>query len=263
MKLPYSNGLVVYLSKGWWADGDRGDDDDDWSDDEWSDERQADWDTVLRLAVTAVALAPTTEPTASPKPTATMVPTTLSPTPLPTSLPLLQIKMLKDTSFVDSGESDNLVQSIIDVGHSDHSLDQMTSYTSGTLSAELDGFDRFVVPELENGDFYSALSAADVCALWNWVGEGRVLVVSGDARGRALALLNEVFGWSLSMGSTSSHSSVQLSITSGAKASITSAANGSAFASGPSALYGPNANYAMAASSIPSNGSSIYTYVTS
>ena len=49
----------------------------------------------------------------------------------------------------------------------------MTSFTPGNLSTELDGFDRFVVPELENGDFSSALSAADVCALWNWVGEVR------------------------------------------------------------------------------------------
>ena len=112
-----TDGLVIYLAVD--CDMYDGDDDDGGGgddDDGWSDSRIDDWNTVLSLALTADALAPTPEPTASPKPTATMVPTTLSPTPLPTSLPLLRIKILKDTSFVDSSESDNLVESIERVG---------------------------------------------------------------------------------------------------------------------------------------------------
>ena len=176
----------------------------------------------------------------------------VTPAPHPTVEPTadsLLIKMLKDTSYVDTGESTNLAQSITNVGL-DSGLNQgMTSFTSGTLSTELNGFDCFVVPELERGNFYSALSSTDITAVASWVSEGRVMVVSADYNGRAVSLLNGVFGWSLSLGSTSS----------GLTASITSAASGTAFEAGPSTLYGPNGNYALTSSSIPSNGSSIYT----
>jgi len=249
--LPYGEGLVVYLSYDWYAG------------------TYDDWDTVLLLALVAEITAPTPLPTASPIPTLTMVPTTNSPTSIPTSMPsfdptfapstspvptpppLVLIKMLKDTSYVDTRESTYLAQSIANVGlGNNQGLDQsMTSFTSGTLSTELDGFDCFVVPELERSDFYSALSSTDVTALASWVSEGRVMVVSADSSGRAVSLLNGVFGWSLSLGSTSN----------GLTASITSAASGTAFEAGPSTLYGPNGNYALTSSSIPSDGSSIYT----
>ena len=190
-------------------------------------------------------------PTAAP--TVTYMPA-VTPAPHPTVSPTgaadsLLIKMLKDTSYVDTGESTNLAQSITNVGL-DSGLNQgMTSFTSGTLSTELNGFDCFVVPELERGNFYSALSSTDITALASWVSEGRVMVVSADSYGRAVSLLNGVFGWSLSLGSTSN----------GYTASITSAASGTAFEAGPSTLYGRNGNYALTSSSIPSDGSSIYT----
>ena len=87
------------------------------------------------------------------------------------------------------------------------------------------------------------------------VGEGRVLVVSADSSGRGASLLNGVFGWSLSMGSTSNGYTASKD---------TAAADGTAFESaGPATLYGPNGNYALTTSSVDDtgSGSSIYTYV--
>ena len=92
----------------------------------------------------------------------------------PTTEVEVSIKILMDSSYVDSGESTNLVQSITNVGLARNGgLDQsMDSFSSGSLATELSGFDCFVVPELESGDFYSALSASDITDLASWVGEG-------------------------------------------------------------------------------------------
>ena len=132
----------------------------------------------------------------------------VTPAPHPTVEPTadsLLIKMLKDTSYVDTGESTNLAQSITNVGLGSGLNQGMTSFTSGTMSTELDEFDCFVVPELERSDFYSALSSTDITAVASWVSEGRVMVVSADYNGRAVSLLNGVFGWSLSLGSIMFH----------------------------------------------------------
>lgn len=94
------------------------------------------------------------------------------------------------------------------------------------------------------------MSSSDITALGNWVLEGNVLIVSADSNARAVTLLNGVFGWSLSYGTSSQSTST-----------LTSEAADTVFASGPSTLTGPNGNYALTASSIPSDGASIYTYV--
>lgn len=156
--------------------------------------------------------------------------------------------MLCDLSFVDIGERDNLASSVSIIGLNDGLDQSLLSFTSGALSSELDGFDCFLVPELEMGDLYSAMSSDDKSALATWVSGGKLMVVSGDLSSYIITLLNGVFGWSLALGSTSS----------GYTASITSA-EGTGFEDGPSTLLGENGNYAVMTSSLPSGATSVYT----
>ena len=126
---------------------------------------------------------------------------------------------------------------------------QLTSFTSGSLSTYLDGYDCFVIPELEAGDLYAALSSDDVASLESWVDAGGILVVSGDGSNRGISLLNGVFGWSLSYATSDSASCYTLD---------TSEAAGTAFETGPTTLCGKSGTYLLYTSSLPTDGGAIY-----
>ena len=59
---------------------------------------------------------------------------------------------MSDSSYVDySGERANMATSISNVGYS---LDQtLTSWSEGDMATELSGFDAFVLPEMEKGQW--------------------------------------------------------------------------------------------------------------
>ena len=67
---------------------------------------------------------------------------------------LCKTKLMSDGSYVDySGERANMATSISNVGYS-LGLDQtLTSWSQGDMATELSGFDVFVLPDMENGQW--------------------------------------------------------------------------------------------------------------
>ena len=163
--------------------------------------------------------------------------------------------IISDSSFIDmsgAGEHTHIMNDAVSI--IGDTLDQVTSIDSTatpllqSLSVGTHSF--LLVPELEKGNLYQSLSASDTSAIRNYVEMGGKLIVSNDASGRGLELLNGLFGWSILIGSRSS-SSTPLN---------TAAAAGTSFALGPATLSYASGLYVASLSTLPSNTDVMYSY---
>jgi hypothetical protein len=159
------------------------------------------------------------------------------------------VVVFDDGTFVDSGgslgsESDNLQAVLTSLGHT---VTTFTGTSDAAWSAALSGQDVLAVPELENGDLAAALPPATIAVIQGFVsGGGKMVVFSTNGGPRVNDLLNTVFGFSTAEGGG------------GLPSTITAAAFGTRFASGPGALPDNNATVFVQTASLPGGSTSIY-----
>ena len=221
------------------------------------------WEDILHLAISAPisrTAAPTLVPSLSMSPTLSQEPSRHPVTSAPSFSPTegLLIRMLRDTSFVDTGEFTNSHADVISAPGF-HTIVFIDSFTSGYFaSGVLDSTDLLILPEQERGAFYPSLSLSDKEALRSFTeGRGRVILM-GDNSGRAETFINGIYGTSVSSSSCSSGSA---HLTEGGQEDMI-------FADGPMTVSYANAVYCLSSSSLPTDAVVIYaqsssSYVTS
>ena len=150
-----------------------------------------------------------------------------------------------DTGLSSSGEVYNTKNVLVNKGYT---VTQFTAIDVAGLTAALAGKNILLVPELEVGDFYTALSLDARNVIRNFVNNGGGLYVAADASGRANTLLNGLFSYSLA-GSSYQTASVTLNA---------AAVAGTPFAVAPGSLTGPNGNYPVTATSVPAGATVLY-----
>ena len=148
-----------------------------------------------------------------------------------------------DTSGGTGAESDNVQATLASLGFT---VNTFTGTTGTDWSTGLAGANVVLVPELENGNLASALDAAAITALQNYVSNGGGLLVHGSGGFSAL-LLNTVFGYSLS-GSAAANTPF----------GQTGATTGTEFADDALSLPDNSLSYAYDTASLPAGASSMY-----
>jgi subtilisin-like proprotein convertase family protein/formylglycine-generating enzyme required for sulfatase activity len=172
----------------------------------------------------------------------------------PSSAAGLTVAVFDDPAYVDTAggpanenESDNVQATLASLGYSVTTF----SGTSGAAwTTALAGADVVLIPELENSALASALDAAAIAALEDFVEGGGGLVVHGadTSPGRASALLNTVFGYSLTEQGASS----------GTNFNRTAAVVGTEFADDQPVLPWNNGTTMLSMSTLPSGALSLY-----
>jgi hypothetical protein len=150
-----------------------------------------------------------------------------------------------DTSASPAGEATNLVASLAALGYT------VTTFT-GTSEAEwraaMAGQQVLVIPELEGDPLSPALDLRTRIFIASFVARGGTLIVLAPRSGDPLAVLNETFDF----GMTAAQSTTP-------PISLTAAAVGTLFESGPATLpMNLNSTDAVLASSLPDTALAIY-----
>jgi hypothetical protein len=158
------------------------------------------------------------------------------------------VAVFDNSSFVDtsgglSSESDTVQASLIQLGYT---VVTFTGITAADWTAAGQSADLILIPELENGDLNIALTSTARTAISTYVRNGGGFVVMSAQSTRSTALLNAVFGFSLSL---SSGVSTTLD---------TAAAAGTPFAGGPSSLISQNATSSVTRVSLPAGARAFY-----
>ncbi|MCP5304454.1 MAG: hypothetical protein H6953_03320 [Chromatiaceae bacterium] len=137
------------------------------------------------------------------------------------------VAVFDDASFV-AEESDN-IQAVLSTTLG-HTVSTFTGTADGVFGTALSGADALVIPEQENGDLSSALSATAIAEITGFMASGGQVVVvgsyytTGDGFGAAMvnALLGTAFG--------------ETDFSTASSSSITAAAAATPFAGGPASL---------------------------
>lgn len=152
-----------------------------------------------------------------------------------------------DTSTGGIGEAYNLKQTLAGQGNS---VSTFTGLADSDWASTFAANQVVVVPEQELGNLSTALTTAAKTTIANAVASGKGLIVMGDFNGKDVALLNGVFGTSLTGGGI---------YASGQSISRTATAAGTAFATAPATLSANNGTYPISTASLPSGYQSLYT----
>jgi hypothetical protein len=156
-------------------------------------------------------------------------------------------------AFFDNGlytdplqESALLAASLTALGHSYSTFSGITAADWTTATA---GRPLLVIPELDRGDLYSALSVEARAAIAAYVsaGGGLIMFDRTTSAPRTINMLNGIFGFSLTPGTVDGDQTLNAS-----------AAAGTAFAGGPATLPDANATEGMSTASLPVGAKSIY-----
>jgi hypothetical protein len=160
----------------------------------------------------------------------------------------VQVAFFSNGSFNDtSWEAPNLNAAITSLGHSTTSF---SGTTQANFANALAGADVLVIPELEIGNLNAALSAGAKTEITNFVNGGGGIVVVGDGAGRSIALLNSLFGYSLTHNTFVAGGSTVLNAI---------AATATSFAGGPATLPNSDGTELLNTVSLPGSALAIYT----
>jgi len=106
-------------------------------------------------------------------------------------------KYVDTSSDGEAAEADNIRETLKRQGHS---TDRLTKIGSFDFNKALDDADVLVIPELEKKGLADDLSSAAKQVIVDFVESGGGLIINGTSGARATDLLNELFGWSLTVG---------------------------------------------------------------
>ncbi|EPX82357.1 hypothetical protein Salmuc_04082 [Salipiger mucosus DSM 16094] len=161
---------------------------------------------------------------------------------MPLAAQAATVSSFYDSSYVDtSREALNIRSQATTLGNS---VSTFTGTDQANWAAAMTGVDALLIPELERSAL--TLDSATRSDVADFVGSGGNLVVSASYANNEAALLNAIFGWSLTGGSGSGAMQLQ------------SAAAGTDFAGGPATLASLNGTYDLLLSSLPSSATAIY-----
>lgn len=150
---------------------------------------------------------------------------TLEPRALLASLAVANNGTIFDTvGPAPHAEASNLATELNSQGHA---VNTFTDHSAAAVAAALAGADAVVIPEQELGSLNATLSAAAKDVLKDFVSSGHGMIVVGSPSGRAEALLNGLFGFSIAAGPDPAGVSILKSEES----------DGTAFATGPFAIF--------------------------
>ncbi len=159
--------------------------------------------------------------------------------------PTKRLAVFTDPTYVDtSGEVLNLIASL---ELQDVLITQFSATDDVSLANILSAADVLVVPELERASLASDLNDSTVAIISDAVANGLGMVICGEIGNNDEALLNRLFGFGLTSG-TSNLSSTR-----------TAEASGTAFEFGPSSLPANNGSYLWLSATMPPEGRSIYS----
>lgn len=157
------------------------------------------------------------------------------------------VSFFSDGSFGDlSREVPNMRADMVGLGHT---VTDFSGTSDAAWAAAQVGADAIVIPELEIGSLAPSLSAAAEASISGYVNGGGILIVTGDAPDRSLALLNSIFGYSIT----------QFTFTGGGSTNLNAAAAaGTAYAGGPSPLPNSNGTALVNTASLPGGALDLY-----
>ncbi len=160
----------------------------------------------------------------------------------------VRVSLFFDPAYVDTGsttdgEATNVIAALVAKGCQ---VQTFTGVTPTAFSNALVGADILYIPELENGDLASVLSASAKSVISNFVAGGGGLIINGQGGSWDENFVNQVFGHSIASASWSGPTI------------LTGAAAGTAFAGGPSPIPENNGTYEWLRSSLPAGSLSIY-----
>jgi hypothetical protein len=154
-----------------------------------------------------------------------------------------RVVVFDNESFVDTtsggiaAESDNVQATLADLGHD---VSTTESTLGSALNLALAAADVLVIPELEVEDLSAVLDPLARAVLSQFVAKGGGLIIHGTTDERATALLNSVFGWTLTAGVTGS-------------ADLQPATSATAFEGGPAFLPDNDRTRGLDVGSLPSD----------
>lgn len=141
-------------------------------------------------------------------------------------------------------EGANTIAALEDTGAT---VTSFTGVTAAAFTAALATADVLVIPELEVGNPVGALEAGAETAIVDFVEAGGTLLVFEPSFGSSLALTNDLFGLTIAGSSDGA-----------CPCSLTAAAAGTGFATGPAALPSVSANGSVTTASLPGGSTVIY-----
>lgn len=165
-----------------------------------------------------------------------------------------QIALFNNGSYVDidnegdvcESEVENLLASIDSFGG--HSVATFSGIAAADFTAALAGKQVLIIPELEEGDLAPDLSPEALAAIADFVSQGGRLLVFGDSNPEVEALLNAVFGFSLSVDGSPT------------QADKTPQAAGTIFENGTATIPYNNGTGYIQVSSLPAEAINVYNY---
>jgi hypothetical protein len=165
-------------------------------------------------------------------------------TAYPTSAQAVSVSVFFDGSYVDtSREGPNLTGDITSLGHA---VSTFTGITAASFSTGIGTNSILVFPEMEAGNLATALDAAAITVLQDFVSNGGTIIQANAFPANA-NLPNTLFGYSLSQSGNI-----------GATNLDAGDAAGTAFAGGPATLPGANAVEGILNASLPAGALNIY-----
>ena len=158
------------------------------------------------------------------------------------------ISFFNNGSFVDlSNESPKLQSEIVSLGHA---VTTFTDFSQSGFASAFSSSNLLVIPELESGDLFSAMSSSARSEVNNFVSSGGDLIIAGGYN-NPVSFLNGIFGFSLVQETFTASGSTTLQL---------SGASGTPFADDPVTLG--NNNGTTLVSGLPSGALDIYSSAT-
>ncbi len=155
-----------------------------------------------------------------------------------------RVTILSDSTFVDQNqESPRLRATLVSLGHE---VTELFGVDPAVWTTALQGADVLVLPELQNGSLFTAMSPETRTVLTRFIMSGGGLVTAGDNGGRTRELINGLFGTALAAGA------------SGLATLNAGGAAGTPFEFGPRTMPTPSAVSAWTNASLPVGSAAIY-----
>ncbi len=161
-----------------------------------------------------------------------------------------EIALFTSTTFVDynpgdsNAEASNIEAGLIAQGFS---VTTFTGITAADITSAVLGKKVLIIPELELGDLNTSLDASAQSAISDFVNTGGILIAYSDFSLRGVNLLNGVFAFSITKGTTSEPILLN-----------TASAAGTRFQGGPSPLPPSSATHVLVPASLPTTSKIIY-----
>ncbi|MBI5384185.1 MAG: M36 family metallopeptidase [Verrucomicrobia bacterium] len=160
----------------------------------------------------------------------------------------VQVSLFFDPAYVDTSNStdDEATNVIAALTARGCQVRTFTGTSTAAFSNALVGASILYIPDLENGDLASVLSASAMSVISNFVAGGGRLIINGQDGTRDESFINRVFGHTIVRASWSSTTW------------LTGAAAGTTFVGGPASLPNNDGTYVWLRSSLPAGSLSIY-----